>query len=554
MGPSESLDAALQADPLNMEAEALKNAIGKYRVAQTEEGARAGDDSGLRLGGAAADPSADLLEYLDRQPGADLSDFEQQRRVRAQVVQEEVLNQLAQARRLPPQQATQELKLLLESVRQATEIEMDVRNQLAARIRSAIREASRLEFEEEEQRAIAEESRAAAQEARRIAEELGRREERLKQLMERFNSLMAEGRYQDADREIADPIRELAPDLPAAVAATWNARFQRQHADISRFRDLRHRNFADALYSVEEALIPFTDADSIIYPSPERWQELTMKREKYKSIDLAGSNPRERRIFEELGNITIVQFDETPLQDVVDTLSDQHGIDIIIDRRALNDAAIPTDIGVTANLNGVTLRSALRIMLGELDLSFMIRNEVLQITTTEVTEENLITKVYPVADLVMPIMGGGMGGMMGGMGGMMGGMGGMMGGMGGGMGAAWAVWEAWAAWEAWAWEAWAWEACSWSKKTSSSASPRPRSRPRSRPSRSRARSLPRLASHRLAKRPKFQPLGAPRPNRIGRDVFGRRTRKRVPTRSKFGEHTLRLMSPAPPMFARRSVN
>jgi hypothetical protein len=436
-GAQRTLDAALKVDPLNTEAEVLQNAIGKYRVAQTEEGeARPGDDSSLRLGGASADPSADLLEYLDRQPGADLSDFEQQRRVRAQVVQEEVLNQLAQIRRLPPERATQELKLLLESVRQATEIEMDVRNQLSARIRSAIREASRLEFEEEEQRAIAEESRAAAQEARRIAEELGRRDERLKQLMERFNSLMVEGRYQDADREIADPVRELAPDLPATMAATWNARFQRQFADIARFRDLRHRNFADALYSVEEALIPFTDADSIIYPSPERWQELTIKREKYKSVDMAGSKPRERRIFEELGNVTIVQFDETPLQDVVDTLSDQHGIDIIIDRRALTDAAIPTDIGVTANLNGVTLRSALRIMLGELDLSFMIRNEVLQITTTEVTEENLITKVYPVGDLVIPILGGGMGGMMGGMGGMgmmggMGGMGGMMGGMGG---------------------------------------------------------------------------------------------------------------------------
>jgi hypothetical protein len=68
-------------------------------------------------------------------------------------------------------------------------------------------------------------------------------------------------------------------------------------------------------------------------------------------------------------------------------------------------------------------------MLGELDLTYVIRNEVLMITTKTEAENMLSTKVYPVADLVVPIgtrLGrGGMGGM-GGMG--MGGMG--MGGRG----------------------------------------------------------------------------------------------------------------------------
>jgi len=67
---------------------------------------------------------------------------------------------------------------------------------------------------------------------------------------------------------------------------------------------------------------------------------------------------------------------------------------------------------------------------------------VLQITTPDDAESQLVTKVYPVGDLVVPIginsnlFGlGGVGGMNGG-GGMMGGMGGGMGGgmMGGGMG------------------------------------------------------------------------------------------------------------------------
>ena len=123
-----------------------------------------------------------------------------------------------------PATVKQDLKLLLDTVEQAVQLRPEIRAQLSGRVRAAIQEASRLEFQVEEQRALAEESRAAALEAERITSEVMRREERLKQLLARFNSLMAEGRFQEADVEIAEQIQEIAPELPAAVAATWNAR------------------------------------------------------------------------------------------------------------------------------------------------------------------------------------------------------------------------------------------------------------------------------------------------------------------------------------------
>jgi hypothetical protein len=66
----------------------------------------------------------------------------------------------------------------------------------------------------------------------------------------------------------------------------------------------------------------------------------------------------------------------------------------------------------------------------------MIQDEVLMITTPEAAETELVVKVYPVADLVLPIdaslLGGGLGG--GGLGGGIGGGGGGLGGGGGGFG------------------------------------------------------------------------------------------------------------------------
>ena len=62
-------------------------------------------------------------------------------------------------------------------------------------------------------------------------------------------------------------------------------------------------------------------------------------------------------------------------------------------------AAIP----INASLKGITLRSALRLMLGEHDLNYIIDHEVLLITTVDKAKEKVVTKVYPVADLVLPI-------------------------------------------------------------------------------------------------------------------------------------------------------
>ena len=188
-------------------------------------------------------------------------------------------------------------------------------------------------------------------------------------------------------------------------------------------------------------------------------------------------SPAEKKIEEALKQPTQIEFVETPLKDVVDYLKDLHKIEIQLDTAALKEAGVDESTQVTKNIKGISLRSALKLMLDDLQLKYVIHNEVLLITSPAKAEsdEYMTTKVYPVADLVLPIKDtgftggfGGMGGMGGGMGGMMGGMG--MGGMGmGGMGmgawawAAWAAWEwvAWGAWEWVAWEAWEWVAWEW---------------------------------------------------------------------------------------------
>jgi hypothetical protein len=113
----------------------------------------------------------------------------------------------------------------------------------------------------------------------------------------------------------------------------------------------------------------------------------------------------ERAIREALREPTSLQFVETPLQDVIDYLREKHHIEIQLDKKELESMSIGPDTLVTRSLRGISLRSALKLMLDEMGLKFVIHNEVLLITspTKSESDEFLVTKMYPVADLVIPI-------------------------------------------------------------------------------------------------------------------------------------------------------
>jgi hypothetical protein len=107
----------------------------------------------------------------------------------------------------------------------------------------------------------------------------------------------------------------------------------------------------------------------------------------------------EEKVLAALEQPTTVDFHESPLQTVVDYLKDLHSIEIQLDVKALEDGGMGTDTPVSRKLSGISLRSALRLLLGSIDLTFIIKNEVLLITTKEVADAELVTRTYPVADL-----------------------------------------------------------------------------------------------------------------------------------------------------------
>lgn len=90
-----------------------------------------------------------------------------------------------------------------------------------------------------------------------------------------------------------------------------------------------------------------------------------------------------------------------PLRDIAANVAEKTGVHIRLAKN-IENAGISVDQPVTASVHNISLESFLLMILSDLNLTVVIKNEVLTITTLEDAQspENMATRVYPVADLV----------------------------------------------------------------------------------------------------------------------------------------------------------
>ncbi|GIW92644.1 MAG: hypothetical protein KatS3mg110_0685 [Pirellulaceae bacterium] len=94
-----------------------------------------------------------------------------------------------------------------------------------------------------------------------------------------------------------------------------------------------------------------------------------------------------------------MDFDNQPLTEVAQILSDDTQIQIWLDKKALNEAAIPTDKSITVHLRG-RVRTILDLICQEQDLDYYIRDNILILTTPEEAERKMDTRIYPVQEVL----------------------------------------------------------------------------------------------------------------------------------------------------------
>ena len=144
-----------------------------------------------------------------------------------------------------------------------------------------------------------------------------------------------------------------------------------------------------------------------------------------------------------------VTFDDTPLEDAIEFIRNTSGAAIYVDWAALELAGVERTTPVSVQLRGVSASKLLQLTLQTAspfeELTFYAADGVVQVTTQEKADADMVTRVYPIQDLIVAVPdfylgdlniglfgGGGGGGGGGGFGNGGGGGGGLGGGGGGG--------------------------------------------------------------------------------------------------------------------------
>ena len=339
-----------------------------------------------------------------------LAEDEGIRKVAAQQSEAQVRSDLSAARdSKDPTASKLSLKALQDQVRRAGELDAAAKSRLESRIASAIQSAARIEAVLKEQTSRREAVQSSQSASKRLISETERRNSTVQQLVERYNSLMAQQLFASANNEIAPQITAIDRNSTIDFVTNIESNMAANEQLIKNVVSQRNRAFVDSLYLNEQLLVPFVDEPPLNYPPADVWQALSARRlERYGFIDLSGGKESERKIYRALNERSEISFNGTPLANVIKFFRDTYSIPIVIDDKALEDESITADEPITLELPTVSFRSALKLILEPLQLTYVIEDEVMRITSKK-TFANVV-RVYPVGDLVVPIVSGGGGG------------------------------------------------------------------------------------------------------------------------------------------------
>ena len=228
-------------------------------------------------------------------------------------------------------------------------------------------------------------------------------DEEVSALVRSFNQLIKDRRYQEAEI-IAKQVQELKPDDPIAVSMFHTSRMGTRLMIDQEVRDRKELAFLDTMIDVDRSAVAIDPDLPLTMPDARDWEALSRMRLQDANDGESRLSAAEQEIQKKLITEVSIKYANRPLGEVIDELSVVTGVPMVLDMRALNAVRVTTDSPVTLQLPGsIKLKSALNLILNSLELTYVIENDVLSITSLEAKRSKVYPRTYRVTDLVTPI-------------------------------------------------------------------------------------------------------------------------------------------------------
>jgi hypothetical protein len=282
-----------------------------------------------------------------------LGRFKEQNEIQAQKVEAEVNQALADARRLAqtnPETALSKLRKCRELLEDAPALTAERRALLLQRVNERLRS---VEASQRQQQEAAE--RAAVRERPREQPRPSARQ----RLDDQYRDFTNKGRDAVGSAEANRRLRE--------------ERLNRVGQDI-----------------VSSSIPPAGD-----FTYPKDWKERSERRKKRTQPQLTAA---EKNLLRALNSVLSVNFDKTSFQDAINYLQQKTNTTIILDKGSLQDVEVRYDDPITFSAPKVSFRTILRKVLGDQNLTYILKDGVIQVVTHQKARETLVTRSYPIED------------------------------------------------------------------------------------------------------------------------------------------------------------
>ena len=235
----------------------------------------------------------------------------------------------------------------------------------------------------------------------RILEADTAKKARIKEMMDKATSEYAVGHYAEAEA-YAKRAMEIDPNEVAASMLVWKARTERHYKHDLETKAAKEEGALTAFQEVDAASVADPEVQLNGIKFARNWKDLTRERLRMNDRLDPKKDPKTLAIEAKLNDPVSLNMDKQPLGEAIAFLQNYTGLNIVLDPKAVQEEGLTSASPVDLVANNIRLKTALKLMLQPLGLTYKVEDDVLLITSPQATQEQTFSKPYYVGDLIMP--------------------------------------------------------------------------------------------------------------------------------------------------------
>lgn len=158
----------------------------------------------------------------------------------------------------------------------------------------------------------------------------------------------------------------------------------------------REKSVAKVYQNADMASIPTDEPFTL----PKNWKQLSESRAKMFGPQLT---EKEAKILKTLNSTISIDYNgDVKFKTVLEDLQERTGLTLIMDQASAQDLNLDYDDVVKLQLKKITVRTALKKILGDKGLTYIIKEGALQVMTPKRASEHTVVRSYPIEGLVAP--------------------------------------------------------------------------------------------------------------------------------------------------------